>query len=158
MATPTGSASPLLLQTDGQQARAGLPWSPGVLLAYDAAYAAYEQPLAVPLGASRTIRGSLDAGLVLYFESANFLQGLAKSTQGLSAACWSAGARITAVCRCGHFGRSTFKPHLEGGIAIGPAQHAARDSPLHQVRKRGGPDRRRSGRHGDPGQDGQDRR
>lgn len=49
---------------------------------YDTAHAAYEAPMAIPLGASRTARGTLDAGLVLYYQSANFLQGLAKGTQG----------------------------------------------------------------------------
>lgn len=60
----------------------GLPWSPGFMAEYDAAHAAYEAPLAVPLGASRTIRGALDAGLVLYYGSANFLQGLGEGTRG----------------------------------------------------------------------------
>ena len=60
----------------------GLPWSPGFMAAYDAAHAAYTQPDAVPLGASRTIRATLDAALVRYYESATFLQALAKSTQG----------------------------------------------------------------------------
>jgi hypothetical protein len=87
----------------------GLPWSPGFMAEYDVAHAAYEQPLAVPLGASRTIRGTLDAGLVLYYESATFLQGLAKSTKARSAACWSAGARITVSCRCGRCSKSTYR-------------------------------------------------
>src|SRR5215212_384228 len=60
----------------------GLPWSPSFMAAYDAAHAAYEQPDAVPVGSSRTLGGTLDAALVRYFESAAFLQGLAKSTQG----------------------------------------------------------------------------
>lgn len=60
----------------------GLPWSPGFMAAYDLAHAAYEQPMAIPLGASRTIRGTLDAALVLYYESAAFLQGLGDNTRG----------------------------------------------------------------------------
>jgi integrase len=52
------------------------------MAAYDAAHAAYEQPMAVALGASRTIRGTLDAGLVRYYESATFLQGLGDNTRG----------------------------------------------------------------------------
>lgn len=44
----------------------GLPWSPDFMAAYDAAHAAYEQPTPVALGANRTARGTLDAGLVLY--------------------------------------------------------------------------------------------
>ena len=35
----------------------GLPWSPQFMAAYDVAHAAYAQPDAVPLGASRTHRG-----------------------------------------------------------------------------------------------------
>ena len=64
-----------------------------------AAHAAYEQPDAVPLGASRTLAGTLDAALVQYYESAKFLQGLARARRDRSAACWNAGARITASCR-----------------------------------------------------------
>jgi integrase len=60
----------------------GLPWSPGFMAAYDAAHAAYEEPINVPLGASRTRVGTLDAALVRYYESTAFLRELAKSTQG----------------------------------------------------------------------------
>jgi hypothetical protein len=63
-------------------ALSGLPWSPGFMADYEAAHAAYEQPMAVPLGASRTKVGTLNAALVRYYESAAFLQALAKSTQG----------------------------------------------------------------------------
>ena len=50
----------------------GLPWSPDFMAAYDAAHAAYEAPLTIPLGAGQTKAGSLNAGLVRYYESTSF--------------------------------------------------------------------------------------
>jgi hypothetical protein len=60
----------------------GLPWSPQFMAAYDLAHAVYQQPAAVPLGASRTHPGSLNAALVQYYASANFRKELADSTRG----------------------------------------------------------------------------
>jgi integrase len=60
----------------------GLPWSPEFMAAYDLAHGAYAAPDVIPLGASRTRAGTLNAALVRYYESATFLQGLATSTQG----------------------------------------------------------------------------
>jgi len=60
----------------------GLPWSPRFMAEYDVAHNAYTQPDTVPLGASRTRAGTLNAALVRYYESAAFQQELAKSTQG----------------------------------------------------------------------------
>ena len=58
----------------------GLPWSPEFMAKYEAAHAAYEQPIAMPLGANRTAAGTLNAALVLYYEDPVFLQ-LAKGTR-----------------------------------------------------------------------------
>jgi hypothetical protein len=61
----------------------GLPWSPDFMAAYAAAEAAIGTPLPPgPIGASRTLPGSLNAALVKYYQSSVFTEGLAKSTQG----------------------------------------------------------------------------
>ena len=49
---------------------------------YEAAHAAYEAPLAVPLGANRTLAGSLNAALVRYYESRSF-EELAPGTRDM---------------------------------------------------------------------------
>jgi integrase len=60
-----------------------LPWSPAFMQAYEAAEAAIgTQPPPGPIGASRTLPGSLNAALVKYYQSSAFTEGLAKSTQG----------------------------------------------------------------------------
>jgi site-specific recombinase XerD len=60
----------------------GLPWSPEFMAAYDAAHAAYIQPDAIEIGASRTVRGTLDAALVLYYSEKGSFKDLAPGTQG----------------------------------------------------------------------------
>jgi integrase len=60
----------------------GLPWSPEFMTAYQLAHAIYEKPVPAPLGSGRTHPGSLNAALVQYYGSANFLKELAASTRG----------------------------------------------------------------------------
>jgi hypothetical protein len=69
-------------------ALSGLPWSPGFMAAYDAAHAAYEQPMAVALGASRTKVGTLNAALVRYY-----VHGL-EATRDPSLVRWLGSAKI----------------------------------------------------------------
>lgn len=56
-----------------------LPWSPRFMEIYDAAMSS--APDAPPIGASRTIPGTVNAALVSYFSSTAFGSGLAKSTR-----------------------------------------------------------------------------
>jgi integrase len=59
----------------------GLPWSPEFMEAHSKALAAYQGPLAVEIGASRTVAGSVNAAIVAYYQSAVFCDGLADSTR-----------------------------------------------------------------------------
>jgi hypothetical protein len=45
----------------------GLPWSPEFMQAWEKAHAAYKAADAVILGASRTVAGTVNAGLVAYY-------------------------------------------------------------------------------------------
>jgi hypothetical protein len=56
----------------------GLPWSPEFMAAYSLAKSD-EAP--VSIGANRTIPGSVNAAIVIYYQSSSFKDGLAKSTQ-----------------------------------------------------------------------------
>ncbi|MBR0750526.1 hypothetical protein JQ582_42280 [Bradyrhizobium japonicum] len=57
----------------------GLPWSPEFMEARERALNAdWEAP---PLGASRTVAGTVNAALISYYQSSSFTS-LAKSTQG----------------------------------------------------------------------------
>ena len=88
-----------------------------------------------------------------------FCKDWRRAPKGRSAVCWSAGARVTACCRCGHFGRNIFKPTSRNWARpIGPTQPVARHPPLLQIRGRCWPDRHRSRHRRDPRQDDQDRR
>jgi integrase len=60
----------------------GLPWSPSFMQALQKAHAAYKAPDAVILGASRTVAGTVNAGLVAYYQSTAFKSDLGQSTQG----------------------------------------------------------------------------
>jgi integrase len=55
-----------------------LPWSPRFMEVYDAAMSS--APDAPPIGASRTVAGTVNAGVVSYYQSASF-KALAESTQ-----------------------------------------------------------------------------
>jgi integrase len=60
----------------------GLPWSPDFMQAWDKAHVAYKAPDPVILGASRTVAGTVNAGLVAYYQSSAFKNDLGQSTQG----------------------------------------------------------------------------
>ncbi len=57
----------------------GLPWSPEFMAALAAAVAAYKAPAGSPIGASRTMAGSVDEAIVGYYQ--NRIKELAPSTQ-----------------------------------------------------------------------------
>src|ERR1700760_1639987 len=59
----------------------GLPWSPEFMEAHARAEAAYEAPGLVEIGASRTVAGTVNAGLVVYYQSTAFTSGLATGSQ-----------------------------------------------------------------------------
>jgi hypothetical protein len=56
-----------------------LPWSPRFMEIYEAALGGAPTP--VPIGTSRTVPGTVNAGLVSYYQSTAFTKGLAASTQ-----------------------------------------------------------------------------
>ena len=60
----------------------GLPWSPDFMQAWEKAHAAYKAPAPVIIGASRTLAGTVNAGLVAYYQSTVFKNDLGQSTQG----------------------------------------------------------------------------
>ena len=60
----------------------GLPWSPEFMRAWEKADAAYKGPSRVVVGASRTEAGSVNAGLVAYYQSTAFKNDLGQNTQG----------------------------------------------------------------------------
>jgi hypothetical protein len=57
----------------------GLVWSPEFMAAYEAAKAG--DSARAPLGAGRTVAGTINAALVSYYQSSAFNDGLAKSSQ-----------------------------------------------------------------------------
>jgi integrase len=60
----------------------GLPWSPEFMQAWEKADATYKGPTPVIIGASRTVAGTVNAGLVAYYQSTAFKNDLGQSTQG----------------------------------------------------------------------------
>jgi hypothetical protein len=57
----------------------GLPWSSGFMEVYERALVAY--PVAVVIGASRTMAGTLNAAVVAYYQSAAFKSELVEGSQ-----------------------------------------------------------------------------
>jgi integrase len=59
----------------------GMPWTAEFMEAHAKAEAAYKAPGPVVIGASRTVAGTVNAGLVVYYQSAAFITGLATGSQ-----------------------------------------------------------------------------
>jgi integrase len=59
----------------------GMPWTAQFMEAHAKAEAAYKAPGAVEIGASRTVAGTVNAGLVVYYRSTAFTSGLANGSQ-----------------------------------------------------------------------------
>ncbi|MGV7215026.1 tyrosine-type recombinase/integrase [Bradyrhizobium sp. UFLA05-112] len=59
----------------------GLPWSPEFMEAHAKAEVAYKAPGPVEIGASRTVAGTVNAGLVVYYQSTAFSSGLSTGSQ-----------------------------------------------------------------------------
>jgi hypothetical protein len=61
----------------------GLPWTPEFMAAWEKANVAYQAPEKVVIGASRTIAGSVNAGLAAYYTATAFTHDLAATTQAM---------------------------------------------------------------------------
>src|SRR4029077_14223576 len=59
----------------------GLPWSPEFMQAWEKVHATYKGLAPVIIGASRTVAGTVSAGLVAYYQSTAFKSDLGQSTQ-----------------------------------------------------------------------------
>jgi integrase len=64
----------------------GLPWSPEFMAVHARAMAARRTPGPVAIGAGGTVRGSVNAAIVAYYQSGGFLKGLAQGSQGMTRA------------------------------------------------------------------------
>src|SRR5262245_5795602 len=59
----------------------GLPWSPQFMEAYEKAVADHKAAGPIVIGASRTLAGTVNAGLVAYFQSTAWTNDLGASTR-----------------------------------------------------------------------------